>query len=79
MKTTIDLPENLVRRAKVQAAETGTTLKELVVKGLAMVTGEESVNKEEARRDRIKKMLSEFRFENTESIEPLSREECHDR
>jgi hypothetical protein len=34
MKTTIDLPEALLRRAKVFAAQRRTTLKELVVKGL---------------------------------------------
>jgi hypothetical protein len=34
MKTTIELPDDLARRAKGLAAEQGTTLRELVVQGL---------------------------------------------
>ena len=37
MKTTIDLPEDLLYRAKVVAAQRRTTLKELVVTGLDWV------------------------------------------
>ena len=34
MKTTIDIPEALYRRAKIRAVETGRTLKELVLTSL---------------------------------------------
>ena len=34
MKTTIDLPEALYRRLKVRAAESGVTIRELVVHGI---------------------------------------------
>ncbi len=34
MKTTIDIPEALYRRAKIRAVETGRTLKELVLSSL---------------------------------------------
>jgi hypothetical protein len=37
MKTTIDLPEEILRRAKVTAAQKKTTLKELVLSGLQIV------------------------------------------
>jgi hypothetical protein len=37
MKTTIDLPETLLHRAKVTAAQRRTTLKDLVVEGLERV------------------------------------------
>ena len=37
MKTTIDLPEELLHRAKVAAAERRTTLKELVLQGLGIL------------------------------------------
>lgn len=40
MKTTLELPDSLLRRAKILAAQRGTTLKELVVDGLRRVTGE---------------------------------------
>jgi hypothetical protein len=34
MKTTIDIPEGLYRRAKIRAVETGRTLKDLVLTSL---------------------------------------------
>lgn len=34
MKTTIDIPEPLYRKAKIRAAETGTTLKQIVLTSL---------------------------------------------
>ena len=79
MKTTIDLPEELLRTAKIHAAENQTTLKELVVKGLQVVTGGDAERKEAERQERIRKLLSDFQFENTEPIKPLTREECYDR
>ena len=79
MKTTIDLPENLVRRAKVQAAENGTTLKELVVRGLALVTGEGGEKEERARQKRVKGLLKQLKASNTEPMKPLTRDECYDR
>ena len=39
MKTTIELPDPLFRRAKVLAAQRGATLRDLVVEGLQHVTG----------------------------------------
>lgn len=36
MKTTVDLPEDLLRRAKAEAALRGRRLRELVAEGLAM-------------------------------------------
>lgn len=37
MKTTIDLPEDVVERAKIEAAKRHTTLKNLVIEGLEEV------------------------------------------
>lgn len=37
MKTTLDLPEDLVQRAKIAAAKRNTTFKNLVVQGLEQV------------------------------------------
>lgn len=39
MKTTIDVPEDLLHRAKVVAAQRRTTLRELVLTGLDEVLG----------------------------------------
>jgi len=40
VKTTIELPDPLLRRIKVLAAQRDTTLRELVIEGLRHVTGE---------------------------------------
>lgn len=37
MKTTLELPDPLFRRAKIVAAQRGTTMKELVIAGLQQV------------------------------------------
>ena len=34
MRTTLDLPDDLLRRAKIKAVETGSTLRQLVVDAL---------------------------------------------
>ena len=39
MKTTIDVPEDVLHRAKVVAAQRRTTLREMVLRGLDQVLG----------------------------------------
>jgi hypothetical protein len=54
MKTTIELPDTLFRRAKILAAQRDATLRDLVIEGLRHVTGTgihsapEFLNREEA-------------------------------
>ena len=43
MKTTIDLPEDLLRRTKISAAQRRTSIKQLVIEGLENVLKEEMV------------------------------------
>jgi hypothetical protein len=43
MKTTIDVPEDLLHRAKVVAAQRRTTLRELVLTGLDEVLGKKDM------------------------------------
>lgn len=42
MRTTVELPDDLFRMAKVAAAERGSTLRELVMQGLRRVLNEAS-------------------------------------
>ncbi len=42
MKTTLDIPDDLYRQAKIKAAKEGRKIKELVSEGLAWVVREES-------------------------------------
>lgn len=54
MKTTIELPDSIVRKAKVIAAERRTTLRALVVQGLEHVITEKHVSA----KDRAKKLFA---------------------
>lgn len=79
MKTTIDLPEEVLRRAKIHAVENDTTLKDLVVKGLRLVTAEDRGQAEEERKKRMRKLLKKMVATNTEPMKLGNREECYDR
>ena len=79
MKTTIDLPEDLLVRAKVCAAERRTTLRELVVEGLRRVTGSPSEEEFKERQRELKRLLGEMQASNAEPMIPLRREEVYDR
>lgn len=73
MKTTIDLPDDLLRRAKILAAERQSTLKDLVVAGLSLVLKSESATGRRAEAiERLKKGLPL-------GGRPLGRQESHER
>ena len=54
MKTTIELPDSIARKAKLLAAERQTTLRALVVQGLEHVISE----KQTTAKDRAKKLFA---------------------
>jgi len=72
MKTTIDLPEEMLHRAKVLAAKQHSTLKELVIAGLDHVLGTTSRESHEAPLRRVRQGLYL-------GSKPLSREQIHAR
>ena len=74
MKTTIDLPENLLERSKIAAAKRRTTLKNLVIEGLQAVlgAGDEEQSMGPAA---LKRLHRGYRLGG----KPLSREESHAR
>ena len=58
MKTTIDLPDELLHRAKVAAAQRRTTLKDLIQTGLDMVLRSEAeVSRRQRALDRLQQGL----------------------
>ena len=57
MKTTIDLPEEMLHRAKVLAARQHSTLKELVIAGLDHVLGTTASASHEAPLGRLRQGL----------------------
>lgn len=79
MKTTIDLPEEVLIKAKILAAERRTTLRELVVEGLKRVTETPPEAERAKRRAALKQLLAAMQASNTEPMIPLKREEIYDR
>jgi hypothetical protein len=79
MKTTIDLPEEVLVRAKVYAAEQRTTLRDLVLRGLKAVTEAPELDNEKLRKEAIRRLLGSMQAGNTESMVPLKREEMYER
>lgn len=73
MKTTIDLPDDLLHRAKVAAAQRKTTLKELVQTGLDWVLRPEAASPDhQAALARLQKGLRL-------GGQPLTRDQAHER
>jgi len=79
MKTTIDLPEEVLVKAKVFAAQQRTTLRELVMLGLKLATESAERSEQQERQIAIKRLLTNMRASNTESMALLKREEMYDR
>ena len=79
MKTTIELPDKVLRKAKVLAAERDTSLKDLVTQALERFIDSPNEADAKKRRASMKKLLKAMRASNSESMKPLRREEIHDR
>jgi hypothetical protein len=78
MKTTINLPEDLLHRAKIAAAQRKTTLRELVVQGLEFATREP--DPETTRKKRNHELLDALSaIQITEPVGKFNRDEIHDR
>ena len=73
MKTTIDLPEDLLHRAKITAAQRKTTLRELVVRGLDQILRPEV--QASARDEALAHLRKGLHLGGTR----LTREEAHER
>lgn len=79
MKTTIDLPDDVLTKAKVVAATRRTTLRELVLQGLKIVTETPPAAERKKREAELKSLLEAMRASNTEPMVPLKREEIYER
>lgn len=73
MKTTVDLPDELLHRAKVVAAQRRTTLKQLVVAGLDHVT------RSDAQSATAQAALARLEEGLRLGGQPLTREQVHER
>lgn len=79
MKTTIDLPDDLLTKAKIVAATRRTSLRELVLQGLKLVTEAPAAEERQQREAELRDLLKAMRASNTEPMVPLTREEIHER
>lgn len=77
MKTTIDLPDDLLHRAKIVAAQRKTTLKEIVQEGVNYVISHPVPNKESDRKATLARLIAAMKASNTDPMVPLSREEIY--
>lgn len=76
MKTTMEIPDDLIRQAKVLAADRGTTFRALVTEGLRRVLREEQVSPTE-RASRVFEVMDDVAEYSATSR--MSREEAHER
>lgn len=80
MKTTIDLPDDLLHRSKVVAAQRKMPLKELVAQGLIYVISQPAKDVAAERKARAQKLiLALSRVQLTEPIGKFNRDEIYDR
>jgi len=81
VKTTIDIPEEILHRATIVAAQRNTTLRDLLISGISHILAtpqkDEVTRCREQRAARLIAALSKGR--NTEPIGFLNRDELHDR
>jgi hypothetical protein len=79
MRTTIDVPDELLHRAKIVAAQRKTTLKELVLFGLDYATRHPIPDTEAERKTTVKRLLQGMQAANAAPMVPLKREEIYER
>ncbi len=79
MKTTIELPDDLFLKVKVLAAERRTTLKELMIQALNLLTQSPPESEEKQRKAVGMRLLKSMQASNTEPMVPLKREEIYGR
>jgi predicted transcriptional regulator len=79
MKTTIDLPDEILYQAKLLATERRTTLKDIMVQALQMFTRARAEDDDKKRKANIKRLLKAMQASNTEAMIPLKRGEIYDR
>ena len=80
MKTTIDLPDEILHHAKVVAAQRRTTLKELIIQGLNYSTQTIPASKSQEQRERAERLIAALsRGRNSKPVGRLKRDQLHDR
>ncbi len=80
MRTTLDLPDSLFKRAKLQAVREGVALKEVVTRALERGLASGSKTEDNARKSRAKRLFASLdKARNTKPVGPLNRAKLYDR
>lgn len=80
MKTTIDVPDELLHRVKVVAAQRRTTLRELVVQGLHFALRQDGGDPAAERKQERQALIAALsKVQLTEPIGTFNREQIYDR
>lgn len=79
MRTTLEIPDDIFKKAKLQAVQEGLTLKEVVTRALEreLTPGSSSAALRKARAGRLFNMLD--KADNTRPVGRLNRKEIYDR
>lgn len=78
MRTTLEIPDSLFKKAKLKAVHEGLPLKDIINRALARelaATADDGA----ARRSRTERLLTALAGRNIEPIAPLTREAIHAR
>ena len=79
MKTTVDLPDEILHQAKIIAAQRKTTLKELITQGLAHVTQPTPQDEDQKRQEMMQRLVAGLKAKNSRPMAPMKRAEIYDR
>jgi hypothetical protein len=79
MRTTIDVPDELLHRAKIVAAQRKITIKELVINGLNYAIRNPLPDSETERKATMKRLLQDMQATNDAPMVPLTRDEIYER
>jgi len=80
MRTTLDLPDSLFKKAKLQAVHEGVALKEVVTRALERGLAANSGAEDNARQSRAKRLFASLdKARNTKPVGPLHRAKLYDR
>jgi hypothetical protein len=79
MRTTLDIPDEVFKKAKLKAVQEGVALKEIFTRALIRDLAEPSTDAS-ARRARAARLFSALdQASNTQPVGRLNRDEIHDR
>jgi hypothetical protein len=80
MRTTLDLPDKLFKKAKLRAVHEGVALKEVVTRALERGLASSAATEGDERKFRAKRLFASLdKARNTKPVGPLNRAKLYDR